>query len=474
MHDDMNEDMNEDMSGDMSGGGVAGADTSGRTGMGGDMAADLRGVRVIAVEQAVAAPLCTRHLADLGAEVIKIERPGGGDFARGYDEAVHGLASHFVWLNRGKRSVVLDLKAEPGREVLRRLLRDADVLVSNLAPGALERIVPDEELARLNPRLVRCYLSGYGATGPYATRKAYDALVQGEAGTITATGTPETPAKPGVSLADLAGGTYALTAVTAALYARERTGLGKRIDVALFDVLLEWMSPLLLAELHAGSAPPPAGLRHASIAPYGPYTTAEGQDVLIAVQNEGQWRRLCRTVLDEPGLLDDPAFASNTSRVRHRERTERAVQARLSGLSTTEVTERLERADVPYARLNQIGEVLDHPQAAATGRWSEATLPDGRAVRVVTSPLHRAPEAPGGRRVPALGEHTADVLGELGLSQAEMDALLTPPASAPPSSGTPAPGTATSGTPTSDAPISGPSAPGTSAPGPSTPTAPAL
>ncbi|RYJ25805.1 L-carnitine dehydratase/bile acid-inducible protein F [Streptomyces sp. L-9-10] len=470
--------MTTDMNEDMSGGGVAGADTSGRTGRGGDMAADLRGVRVIAVEQAVAAPLCTRHLADLGAEVIKIERPGGGDFARGYDEAVHGLASHFVWLNRGKRSVVLDLKAEPGRKVLRRLLRDADVLVSNLAPGALERIVPDEELARLNPRLVRCYLSGYGATGPYATRKAYDALVQGEAGTITATGTPETPAKPGVSLADLAGGTYALTAVTAALYARERTGLGKRIDVALFDVLLEWMSPLLLAELHAGSAPPPAGLRHASIAPYGPYTTAEGQDVLIAVQNEGQWRRLCRTVLDEPGLLDDPAFASNTSRVRHRERTERAVQARLSGLSTAEVTERLERADVPYARLNQIGEVLDHPQAAATGRWSEATLPDGRAVRVVTSPLHREPEAPGGRRVPALGEHTADVLRELGLSQAEMDAPLTPPASAPlsgtspsdaspsgtPASGTPASGTATSGTATSGTPTSGTSAPGTSAP----------
>ncbi|WP_405985758.1 CaiB/BaiF CoA transferase family protein [Streptomyces sp. NBC_00872] len=457
------------MDGNLSGGGSGDADTGGGGGMdgvmNGDGTADLRGVRVIAVEQAVAAPLCTRHLADLGAEVIKIERPGGGDFARGYDEAVHGLASHFVWLNRGKRSVVLDLKAEPGREALRRLLRDADVLVCNLAPGALERIVPDEELARLNPRLVRCYLSGYGPSGPYATRKAYDALVQGEAGTITATGTPETPAKPGVSLADLAGGTYALTAVTAALYARERTGLGRRIDVALFDVLLEWMSPLLLAELHAGSAPPPAGLRHASIAPYGPYTTAEGQDVLIAVQNEGQWRRLCRMVLDEPGLLEDPAFASNTTRVRHRERTERAVQARLSRLSTAEVTGRLERADVPYARLNQIGEVLEHPQAAATGRWSEATLPDGQAVRVVTSPLHREPEPPGGRRVPALGEHTAEVLRELGLSQAEMDTLLTPPA--PPSgtspsgtspSGTSPSGTSASGTPTSGTPTSGTSA----------------
>ncbi|MEU0526437.1 CaiB/BaiF CoA transferase family protein [Streptomyces niveus] len=384
------------------------------------MSGDLRGIRVIAVEQAVAAPLCTRHLADLGAEVVKIERPGGGDFARGYDESVHGLASHFVWLNRGKRSVVLDLKTEPGRRALRQLLAGADVLVCNLAPGALNRIITDEALAELNPRLVRCYLSGYGPSGPYADRKAYDALVQGEAGTISATGTPENPAKPGVSLADLAGGSYALSAVTSALYARTRTGLGRRIDIALFDVLLEWMSPLLLAELHSGTAPAPAGLRHASIAPYGPYTTADGQDVLIAVQNEGQWQRLCRTVLDDAALLDDPDFSSNTARVRHRERTERAVQARLIALSTAEVTARLEAADVPHARLNQIADVLAHPQAQATGRWSEATLPDGRAVRVVTSPLHRAPEPPGGRRVPALGEHTAEVLAELGLSEADM------------------------------------------------------
>lgn len=384
------------------------------------MTGDLRGIRVIAVEQAVAAPLCTRHLADLGAEVVKIERPGGGDFARGYDESVHGLASHFVWLNRGKRSVVLDLKTEPGRRALRQLLAGADVLVCNLAPGALNRIITDEALAELNPRLVRCYLSGYGPSGPYADRKAYDALVQGEAGTISATGTPETPAKPGVSLADLAGGSYALSAVTSALYARTRTGLGQRIDVALFDVLLEWMSPLLLAELHSGSAPAPAGLRHASIAPYGPYTTADGQDVLIAVQNEGQWQRLCRTVLDDSALLDDPDFSSNSARVRHRERTERAVQARLIALSTAEVTARLEAADVPHARLNQIADVLAHPQAEATGRWSEATLPDGRAVRVVTSPLHRASEPPGGRRVPGLGEHTAEVLAELGLSEADM------------------------------------------------------
>ncbi|BCB78354.1 hypothetical protein Pflav_047640 [Phytohabitans flavus] len=228
---------------------------------------DLTGVRVVAVEQAVAAPLCSRHLGDLGADVIKVERPGGGDFARGYDEAVHGEATHFVWLNRGKRSVVLDLKDEAGRQALRGLLAQADVLVCNLAPGAMERIVPDAELSALNPRLIRCYLSGYGDTGPYADRKAYDALVQGEAGTISATGTPEAPAKPGVSLADLAGGTYALAAILAALYAREQTGVGKRLDIALFDVLLEWMSPLLLAELHGGSAPPPAGLRHASIAP---------------------------------------------------------------------------------------------------------------------------------------------------------------------------------------------------------------
>ncbi|WP_061297516.1 CaiB/BaiF CoA transferase family protein [Herbidospora cretacea] len=387
------------------------------------MVKDLAGVRVVAVEQAVAVPLCSRHLADMGADVIKVERLSG-DFARDYDDFVAGMSSHFVWLNRGKRSVALDLKTSEGRRVLGELLRTADVLVCNLAPGAFDRIFTDDDLLALNPRLIRCFLSGYGTRGPYADRKAYDMLIQGEAGVVTATGTPAQPAKPGVSLADLSGGAYALSAITAALFSRERTGRGQRIDVAMFDVLLEWMSPLLLAQSHAGTAPEPAGLSHASIAPYGPYVSADGDLVLIAVQNEGQWRRLCEVVVGDPGLAADPEFALNTDRLRNRERLEAVVEAALRALPTQELTDRLERADVPNARLNRLPDVLEHPQARATGRWSPVLLPDGGKATVVTSPFH-----PGGaeeelRAVPAVGEHTAEVLGELGMSREEVAGLV--------------------------------------------------
>jgi len=269
----------------------------------------LAGIRVIAIEQAVAAPLCTRHLADLGADVIKVERPQQGDFARDYDDFVRGHSSHFVWLNRGKRSIALDLKSPDGRRVLLELLRTADVLVCNLAPGALERIVGDAELAEINPCLVRCYVSGYGTSGPYAGRKAYDLLVQGEAGTIAVTGTPQQRAKPGVSLADLA---------------------GQRLDISLFEVLLEWMSPSLLAQKYTGHTPEPAGLGHASIVPYGPYSTADGKEILLAVQTDGQWRRLCSSVLKDTPLIADPVLSTNAGRLRNRARVEAAVQESLA------------------------------------------------------------------------------------------------------------------------------------------------
>jgi itaconate CoA-transferase len=375
----------------------------------------LTGVRVVAVEQAVAAPLCSRHLADLGASVVKVEHPDRGDFARHYDGAVNGFSSHFVWLNRGKQSVALDLKDPAGCVALDQLLASADVLVSNLAPGAMERIVPDELLAQRNPRLIRCYISGYGARGPYATRKAYDLLVQSEAGVVAATGTPGHPAKPGVSLADVGGGAYAFASIAAALYERERTGRGRRIDIALFDVLLEWMSPLLLPTLAGAEPPPAAGLHHASIAPYGPFRTADEHLVVIAVQNDGQWQRLCAHVLDAPELAHDPRFWSNPARVAHRAETDARVGQALAGLTVDQAERRLRAADIPFGAINDVASVTRHPQAAATHRWSVATLPDGCTARVVTPPWQPTIEAPP-RHVPALGEHTNAVLGGLHLT----------------------------------------------------------
>ncbi len=381
----------------------------------------LAGIRVIAVEQAVAAPLCTRHLADLGADVIKVERPHHGDFAREYDDFIRGHSSHFVWLNRGKRSIALDLKSSEGRRVLIELLRTADVLVCNLAPGALERIAADAELEELNPRLVRCYLSGYGTSGPYAGRKAYDLLVQGEAGTLAVTGTPQERAKPGVSLADLAAGTYALAAINAALLERSRTGHGQRLDISLFEVLLEWMSPSLLTQKYTGRTPEPSGLRHASIVPYGPFSTGDGKEVLLAVQNDGQWGRLCAGVLEDTALLADPVLATNAGRLRNRARVETAVQESLSTMPLALAIERLEAADIPHALLNQVVDVVNHPQAVGAGRWSPTTLSDGQEVEVVTSPFHTSPDPRGRARVPGLGEHTDEVLHELGLQTQTLD-----------------------------------------------------
>lgn len=384
----------------------------------------LDGVRVTTIEQAVAAPLCTRHLADLGADVVKVERPGAGDFARGYDRYVGGHASHFVWLNRGKRSIALDLKRTAGIFVLKQLLEHSDVLVSNLGPGAVERLLPDKELESRFPRLIRCRISGYGPDGPYRDRKSYDALVQGEAGVTANTGTPTAPAKPGVSLADLAGGVYAFGAITTALYERERTGRGRRIDISLFDAVAEWMMPLLLAERYAGAAPPPAGAGHASISPYGPYTTADDIVVNLAVQNHGQWRRLCLDVLDEPGLLEDPRFATNQDRNEHRVALEAAVQTGIGQLSFAAVRDRLMAADVPWGRLNGTAEVVAHPQLVDRERWIQVTLPDGAPAEVLGHPfLMDLPPRPT-PHVPRLGEHGPDVLTGLGYTGDEIAAMI--------------------------------------------------
>ena len=386
----------------------------------------LAGLRVVALEQAVAAPLCSRHLADLGADVIKVERVDGGDFARGYDGFVHGMASHFVWLNRGKRSLALDVKTARGRSALLALTDTADVLVSNLGDGALDRIVTDAELAARNPRLIRCAISGYGPSGPYAGRKAYDLIIQGEAGVTASTGDPGHPAKPGVSLADLAGGIYAVAGILAALHARERTGRGEQVHIAMLDVLVEWMAPLLLAYREAGIDLPPAGTRHATITPYGPFTAGDGAIVNIAVQNDRQWQRLCAVLgLDE--LAADPAVEHNAGRLAHRERVEGAVAAAVARHSRDTLTGALDAAGIPWGLLNDVAGVADHPQLAAGRRWIPARLPDGAQASVPAPPFRMGPD---GERadlrdaVPGLGADTRAVLAAAGLDDDQISALL--------------------------------------------------
>jgi itaconate CoA-transferase len=358
--------------------------------------------------------------------VIKVERVDGGDFARGYDSFVHGMASHFVWLNRGKRSVALDVKTERGRAALLALTDTADVLVSNLGAGALDRIVADEELAARNPRLIRCAISGYGPSGPYRDRKAYDLIVQGEAGVTASTGEPGHPAKPGVSLADLAGGIYAATGILAALHARDRTGRGEQVHIAMFDVLVEWMAPLLLAYREAGLDLPPAGTRHASITPYGPFTAGDGTTVNIAVQSDRQWQALC-AALGLGELAADPRVEHNAGRLAHRELVEAAVAAGAARHTRDTLTAALDTAGLPWGLLNGVAGVSEHPQLAAGDRWIPARLPGGAQATVPAPPFRIGPD--GGRpelrdAVPALGADTRAVLSAAGLDDGQITALL--------------------------------------------------
>lgn len=378
----------------------------------------LAALHVVAVEHAVAGPLCTRHLADLGATVTKIERLDGGDFAREYDSAVQGWSSYFVWLNQGKRSVALDIRSPAGKTILERLLRTADVFVSNLGPGVIDRLLDWPAIRSANSALIECVISGYGSSGPYAGRKAFDLLIQGEAGITRATGTTAIPAKAGVSVADLAGGSYAVTLILAALLERRRTGLGRRVEVSLFDVMVDWMTPLLLAEQYAGGAPAPAGMHHATIAPYGAYRTGDGELVNVAVQTADQWERFCDRVLQRPDLKDLIEYSTNERRVRVRDRLDQDIDAVFSLLSARELEARLEHADVPWGRVRRLGEVLSHPQLIERGRWVEVALggnsgATGQVARLVASPLLTAQDSAIGR-VPQLGENTTTVLREVG------------------------------------------------------------
>lgn len=373
----------------------------------------LQGVTVVSLEQAVAAPLATRHLADLGARVIKVERPGGGDFARAYDGAARGLSSHFVWLNRNKESIALDVKSPGGRRVLRELVARADVFVQNLAPGAAERLGfgPDALLAE-HPRLVVCGVSGYGDDGPYRDKRAYDLLVQCETGVPSITGTPEHPAKAGLPVADIAAGMYAYSGILGALFARERTGRGQYLAVSLFEALAEWVGFPLHYTIHGGTQPPRTGLAHSAIAPYGPYRTADGE-VFVAVQNEREWARLCADVLGRPEAATDARFATNELRSAHREPLRELIEESFGGTPAETVLARLDAAGIANATLRDIAGLAAHPQLAARGRWAEVDSPVGplpTLLPVVTV----AGQKPRLDRIPAVGQDTAAILAELG------------------------------------------------------------
>ncbi|WP_199836028.1 CaiB/BaiF CoA-transferase family protein [Streptomyces sp. TP-A0356] len=384
----------------------------------------LEGITVVAVEQAVAAPFATRQLADLGARVIKIERVDGGDFARGYDTAARGLASHFVWCNRGKESIALDLKDPRGLEVVRRLVADADVFVQNLAHGAAARLGLDAAtLCAAHPWLIAVDISGYGASGPYADKRAYDMLVQCEAGLVSVTGTPREPVKAGIPAADIASAMYAFSGVLAALVRRGTTGRGGPVEISMLESLAEWMGHPLHHAMHDGTPPARTGLAHAVIAPYDAYPTADGGRVLLSVQNDREWRRLAEQVLGRPELGTDPAYATNAARVAHREDTDALVGKALEALATDEAVARLEAAGIACARLRDLWDVAQHPQLAARERWREVGTPVG-PLRALLPPI----TLPGGTDarmgdVPALGEHTEVLLRAVGMTDDEIAAL---------------------------------------------------
>ncbi|RSS18786.1 MULTISPECIES: CaiB/BaiF CoA-transferase family protein [unclassified Streptomyces] len=383
----------------------------------------LRGITVVSLEQAVAAPYASRQLADLGARVIKVERPGTGDFARAYDSRVRGLSSHFVWVNRNKESVTLDFKDPRGMEVLRRLIAGADVFLQNLAPGAAARAgLGAEELLRRHPALIVCEISGYGSPGPYEGRKAYDLMVQAEAGLLSVTGTPEEMAKVGVSVSDIAAGMYAYSSVLAALLERGRTGRGAHLDVSMLESTVEWMGFPLYYAFDGAEPPPRAGAAHATIHPYGPYTAGDGKVVMMAIQNEREWRGFCARFLERPELAAHPHYATNADRNAHREELGALIAARFAELTGDQALELLGAVPVANARVSTLAEVWDHPQLAARGRRHEVPTPAGPVPAF--APPGPTGAAPRMEAVPALGEHTRAVLGELGLSGEEIDALV--------------------------------------------------
>ena len=383
----------------------------------------LDGITVVALEQVIAGPFATRQLAELGARVIKVERPGTGDAARAYDRTVKGLSSHFVWVNRSKESLTLDVKHAAAGEVLRRLVEKADVFLHNLAPGAVERLgLGAGTLRKQHPSLIWCGISGYGPAGPYARKKAYDLLVQCEAGLLSVTGTPESPAKAGIPAADIAAGMYAFTSILAALVRRGRSGEGATIDVTMLEALGEWMGFPALFTAYGGSAPPRSGPYHATIVPYGPFRTGDGETVFLSVQNEREFAAFCDRVLGNAALKADERFASGPARFRHREAMHAEIDKVFSRLDASEIVARLDAADIANARLNDMNGFWRHPQLAARGRWAKVGSPAGE-LDLLKPPFNLSGFEPRLDAVPALGEHTGAILAELGYREAEIAAL---------------------------------------------------
>jgi itaconate CoA-transferase len=378
------------------------------------MTLPLAGITVVSLEQAIAAPLASRHLADWGARVIKIERPGAGDFARGYDKVMNGMSSQFVWANRSKESIALDIKSEEGAAVLDELLANADVFIQNLAPGAAKKLGVDaKSLLARHPRMIACDISGYGSTGPYRNKKAYDLLVQCETGFLSINGTPDHQAKSGLSIVDISAGMYALNGILMALYRRERTGLGTAFEVSLFDSMAEWMSYPAYYTRDGGEPLVRSGARHATIAPYGPFVAGDGKTIFFGIQNEREWTNFCEHVLDDQAIASDPRFKSNPDRMRNQTQLENLITERFSAWSSDQVVSKLESASIANARLNDVKEFLNHPQLHERDRVRTVGSPAG-PLDVFLPPLIIDGLDAVMNDVPAVGEHTEEILKEFG------------------------------------------------------------